>query len=386
MVSICVLTAVSAHAQLDIVSSAWKKHSIVDRTLGAVHSAVANDWDKDGQVDVISSHGGAVTLYRGGGWKPVTLLEFAEIDEVDRKIRPACIHSCLLDVDGDGDLDFIGSNNCLFLLLCPDKPLEQKWEFSVIDDEIWGSHCVITGDIDGDGKEELIANSGRDKGTEFPNSICYFEVPNGRAVQAKWPRTVFADQDAPGGSHYMGYADLNGDGRVDITCAAKGGEKHPGGEWFAWWEQGEDRKKPWTKHVLADKEVGATHIEPHDVNLDGVIDIIATRGHGMGLLWFEGPDYQAHEIDPTMASPHTLDVGDYDSDGDLDVFVCGRELDGEVVCYQNDGKGVFKKHLLESDQSAYDLRLVDMDGDGDLDVLLAGQFSQNILWFENLGK
>ena len=37
-----------------------------------------------------------------------------------------------------------------------------------------------------------------------------------------------------------------------------------------------------------------------DVNGDGKIDILATRGHGVGVLWFEAPisiDWKQHMID-----------------------------------------------------------------------------------------
>jgi hypothetical protein len=102
---------------------------------------------------------------------------------------------------------------------------------------------------------------------------------------------VFAKNDAPGLSHYLGAGDLNSDGRLDITLAAKGGPsvKSGKGEWFAWWEAGEDPTKPFKKHRLPGKHPGATNILPADVNGDGKLDIIASRGHGTGLIWYENP-------------------------------------------------------------------------------------------------
>ena len=44
-----------------------------------------------------------------------------------------------MDADGDGDLDFLGSNQLVFWLECPDCPFEQDWTFRVIDEQILGS-------------------------------------------------------------------------------------------------------------------------------------------------------------------------------------------------------------------------------------------------------
>ena len=54
--------------------------------------------------------------------------------------------------------------------------------------------------------------------------------------------------------------------------------------------------------------------------------------------------------------------------------------------YENDGKGIFKLHVVDNLQESYDLRTVDMDGDGDLDLLNAGRGSANVVWYENTSK
>ena len=176
---------------------------------------------------------------------------------------------------------------------------------------------------------------------------------------------------------------MDGDGRPDISCAAKGGERFPDGEWFAWWQQPEDPRKPWKKHLLSDKQPGATNIHPVDLNGDGKMDFFATRGHSRGVLWFRGPDFKAIEIDPDLEGPHSLSTADLDGDGDIDAATCGRLNDGLAVWYENDGKGSFRRHLVGKDQGSYDLRTIDLDGDGDLDILIAGHGSKNIVWYES---
>ena len=104
------------------VQAEWKKHLVVEAQRGMVNSAVAADWNSDGKNDVIASLDGKVVLLLSPNWKSHTLHEFrAGLSR--NKPRTACIHSCLLDVDGDGDQDFVGSNNTVFWLECPDNPL-----------------------------------------------------------------------------------------------------------------------------------------------------------------------------------------------------------------------------------------------------------------------
>ena len=86
------------------VQAEWKKHLVVEAQRGMVNSAVAADWNSDGKNDVIASLDGKVVLLLSPDWKSHTLHEFRP-GLSRNKPRTACIHSCLLDVDVDGDLD-----------------------------------------------------------------------------------------------------------------------------------------------------------------------------------------------------------------------------------------------------------------------------------------
>jgi hypothetical protein len=354
----------------------WVRHVIAEGF--SAQTAVAADFTGDGRLDVIT---GDITpnrertiLYVAPDWKPVVL---------HTGIRT--IHGAVIDVDGNGKPDFVGARyhpGLVYWLERPADPLHDPWPYHLVDDAAQGGadgvHGLCASDIDGDGKIDLAASSGQPKGA-LADSLVWFRIPPQPRTAAHWERYVVADHDAPGLSHYVALSDVNGDGRLDLAAAAK---DSPGGNWFAWWEQGSDPRKPWKKHPIATGQFGATNILIADLNGDGKVDFVASRGHGVGLTWYEGPNLTPHDIDTELKGPHSLAVADLNGDGKPDVVTVAK--DSRVVAwFENDGKGRFKKHEISGNQSSYDIRLVDMDGDGDFDLLVAGFESNNVVWYEN---
>lgn len=96
--------------------------------------------------------------------------------------------------------------------------------------------------------------------------------------------------------------------------------------------------------------------------------------------------------------PSTLEIVDYDQDGDQDILIAvlGRFFPpinlqaGKVILLEQVKKGKFKQHvLLENVPRVQDVKAADIDADGDLDLALAiygnNQFGE-LAWLENLGK
>lgn len=356
----------------------WEKHNVMEQ--GHCNTAVALDANRDGLMDVVCSFGGKVSLFIAPDWKQeVVLRRF-------RGVGKGCIHSAVIDVDGDGDMDWAGAiaNEHPFWLENPGPvdALKGAWAVGVIDHDITGIHCLTTSDVDNDGKDDLIINNFEpEKGVG--DSIAWLSVPKNLRKADHWDRHVFAAGDARGGSHYMGAGDIDGDGWKEIAVGAKGGPFEDG-NWFAFWKNpgASGVKGAWQKVMLAENQTAATNILPTDVNGDGKVDWIASRGHGVGVIWFENPSWQIHDIDTEIEFPHSLTVADHDQDGDIDAATCGYGSE-RVMWYENDGHGHFKRHILDDKQQSYDLRSVDMDGDGDLDLLNAGRGSKNVVWYEN---
>ena len=219
----------------------------------------------------------------------------------------------------------------VFWLECPDKPFEQDWTFRLIDDEILGSHYLITGDVDLDGKLDLIANSGRPADT-LPQF--HRLAPSPQKPKSEHPgHAMFCGQRCSGRLSLPGVRRRQPDGIPDVACGAKGG-KVSRRRMVRLVGTRQRYEEFLEKRILSDKQPGASNILPGDLDGDGLVDYLASRGHGKGVLWFKAeansikggrfsPDFKPIEIDPIIDRPHSLALADMDQDGDLDAATCG---------------------------------------------------------------
>ncbi|HYO82513.1 MAG TPA: VCBS repeat-containing protein [Bryobacteraceae bacterium] len=366
------LLLATAVASAQSSSSSWRQHVIA--TDFRSNTASAGDFNGDGRLDVIAND--AVqkrdVLFVAPNWTPTVIHSGAD-----------SIYSAALDLDRDGRLDFVGARYQPGLLYWLKQPSDKtaRWTATVLDDAakggVDGIHGLAVADIDGDGTQDLVANSAQPKGP-YANSLAWYKMPGG-------VRHIFAKGDAPGLSHYFGAGDVDGDGRTDVASAAKIAD---GGNWFAWWRQGREAAAAWEKRTIAQGHEGASNVLVTDVNGDGKPDFLASRGHGTGVLWFRAPNWSAVPIDDEISTPHSLAVGDMDGDGDVDAVACSAVYGGKPAkpllrWYRNDGRGKFSIETISDSQASYHLSLADMDGDGDPDILIAGQESRNVVWYEN---
>ncbi len=378
-IALALLTPTSSAEETVVDDSAsWTRHVVHEGA--ACMTAVTGEFTGDDLTDIICSAGGETILLVAPDWRKITLAK-----DKEHKF----IHSEAFDVDGDGDTDYIGARYNPGLIVWfeqTDSPETNRWPMRLISDQVHGIHGLLKGDVDQDGKLDLLATSAQPK-PPYPESLVWLSCKSPTATGASWDCHALADNDAPGLTHYLGFGDVNADGRPDVATGAKGGPADPSGkgEWFAWWEAPKDPTATWTKHLLSDMQPGATNIHPADVDGDRVMDFIASRGHGRGLVWFKGPEWTEHAIHSTIQEPHCLAVVDMDGDGDLDAATCafGDKL---AAWFENDGKGVFTTHIVGRNQEAYDIRAVDLSGDGHLDLLVAGRGSNNVVWYENPGR
>ena len=95
----------------------------------------------------------------------------------------------------------------------------------------------------------------------------------------------------------------------------------------------------------------------------------------------------------TVVGPMSLDVADFDGDGDLDVVVGEHNLadpaSARLLLFLNDdGRGGrwTTKVLATGDEHHDGALAVDIDGDGDIDVVSIGWGHPRVTWYENPAK
>jgi hypothetical protein len=387
-VAIAVGTFVTRPAAVNADEVAFKLHRV-----GTYRSEACGvgDFNGDGKLDIVAGP----LLYLGPDFGPVKIRELSgEVDE-DGSGYMYDFMNLPLDVDGDGRLDVVS---------CSWHEKRSVWfrNIGVEDGKLWPENVIeVNGpfehgelwDIDGDGVADEIL-----PGVKHTS---WYEI--GKQADGKQGVLIhIVSQDTR--IWGVGAGDVNGDGRIDIL--------RPG----AWFEAPADlRAGDWKPHPLVlgsldgDEPDHTPQILVHDVDGDGLNDIITSSAHKYGIFWYRQiskgqggePKFEQRVIDKSWSQAHSLTLADMDGDGDKDL-VTGKRFRAHngkdpggldppgVYWYElTPGRTVtWKRHVISLGDgvgSGMNIPVVDLDGDGDLDVVVTGKFGGPV-WFENLRK
>lgn len=310
------------------------------------------DIDGDAKVDaaVGSEHGGGWYWYRNApGW-PRHKIGEGNFTTDGR----------LVDVNGDGRLDFVVSSinrDEIEWWENSDNPTQaNRWTRHSIGDRF--AHDVVVGDVNGDAKPDVVTFR-----KDNPAQLVLFEQP---ADPTKlWTRRALAENLRGEG---LAIGDVDGDKDRDIVAS------------HYLFRNADGKGRRWERVELPSicTSGASEDIRPAiaDINQDAKPDIVLGPAEECigPVAWFEGPDWKRHGIAVGSAGElrgnHTLEVADFDSDGQPDLLLSEMHTGAKrVMVYQNQNKGVTWKRILLSNEGTHNARIADLDGDGKPDIV-----------------
>lgn len=223
---------------------------------------------------------------------------------------------------------------------------------------------LASGDIDNDGDIDVLGpvSPGEWGGADQPLILYWYENPGWKAHKIGVFPSFVKDFDL---------ADLNGDGKLDVAATT-----HVSRRMFVYRQ---DNPGKWTK--AAEIYVEHLHEGQHvgDVDGDGDLDVVST-----GFCFFNpGGDmtdgWSMRTIDPYWNSEdaHSWEYNatkilcaDVDNDNRDEVFIsCSEKFRTRIAYYDLDQNSKWIRHEIGENAYAHTLQVGDLDNDGDLDVL-----------------
>ena len=241
-----------------------------------------------------------------------------------------------MDIDGGGGTDLVlGSKNphgVVGWLESPAHPKRtQDWKWHRWVDAGW-IMSLRSRDMDGDGDQDVLYSdrSGRDAG------IWWLENPGSKmAATLKWEKHFVAGRDRE--VMFLDTGDLDGDGLEDILAAARDDAFIFARRSTTGFPEWEESRIPYPPGTGTGKAVAIGDMNNDGAN-DFVVTCERAE-HASGVFWLEqqGQDWLVHDIsgDKAGIKYDRIELIDLDLDGDLDVVTCDERDNLGVIWYEN---------------------------------------------------
>jgi len=231
------------------------------------------------------------------------------------------------DIDGDGDQDVVfASKTDDGLGWLENNGLSIDWRMTWIDNSCTRCFNVRVADLDRDGRNDVIASE-----DDTPNggTLHFYTYSGNPRIQGNWVDHSIANFPGGEGVSIFEIADIDGDGDLDIVTG-----NHQGDVYIVENPYPNTMFQRWNTYKVTSIELGTGHdfreIDVGDIDDDGDLDIIvADEGQKM-IIWFENKgrtfsdNWEIHIVDQSdqyLKWCHCVELGDIDGDGDLDIAV-----------------------------------------------------------------
>jgi hypothetical protein len=192
-------------------------------------------------------------------------------------------------------------------------------------------------------------------------------------------------------SHAAAWADFNRDGNLDLVVS----DFHPTNYNFIFIGDGNGGFTEDVTNEVALSATSAVGISWGDYDNDGDPDLFIANTNGENNQLFNNQAGVLTAITTgAIVSNGGTSVGgtwgDYDNDGDLDLFVTNSRITEANFFYENDGDGTFTKiitgELVTNASASNGASWIDFDNDGYLDLMVANDQGQANFLFRNNGN
>lgn len=249
-------------------------------------------------------------------------------------------------------------------------------------------HRLRWGDVDGDGKPELIHASIFGPGSlgpaqSKPSHLWAFRPP--RQPRAAWEKWAIDETLTVLHGLYVG--DLNGDGRAEILTASYEGIFR-----FDW------NGGRWQKMQIAS---GAPPVNSSPGAARGSSEVVPVRRGTRRMLLAAVEPWHGHQLvvyssvteqgfwkrgvlDDSLQEGHALVAADVDGDGQDEIIVGWRKGGGGLKLFHLDAQGTAWQSVeIDRGVAVEGAAIADINGDGKLDIVVGAGQNNKVLWYEN---